>query len=202
MGLISLIQVTIEYKKYSVFVLLHLWRTGEVKGIDDAYEICWHVSSLSSYKLCPCIDPDYCDEEYHKVLCFHLKSVRLCHFPFSCVDSVNCMVWLKPALNLSATGKAASEVKCPPCKRLVHDLNWQKTKTDAESPARKIKRHDPSSRARLQYMSPLSQQKCKMYAQYQRTNNIRKLKKYEASELIIIIIYQYCENFKKKIVHR
>ena len=73
----------------------------------------------------------------------------------------------------------------PTLQRLVHDLNWQKTKTDAESPARKIKRQDPSSRARLQYMSPLSQQKRKMYAQYQRTSNIRKLKKYEASELVL-----------------
>ena len=54
-----------------------------------------------------------------------------------------------------------------------------------KAPARKIIRQDPSSRARLQYMSPLSQQVCKMYAEYQRTNNIRKLKKYEASELVL-----------------
>ena len=166
LGLISRIQVTIEYNKYSVFVLLHLWRMGEVKDTDDAYEICWHISNLSGYKFCPGINPDYYEEEYHKVLRFHVKSVRLCHFPFSCVESVNCMLWFKPALNLPAAEKAAREVKCPPCKRLVHDLNWQKTKTDAESPARKIKHQDSSSRARLQYMSPLSQQKQKMYAQY------------------------------------
>ena len=156
LGLISRIQVTIEYKKYSVLVLLRLWRKGEVKDIDDAYEICWYVSSLSGYKFCPGIDPDYYEEEYHKVLLFHVKSVQLCYFPFSRVNSVNCMLWFKPALNLSAAEKAAREIKCPPCKRLVHDLNWQKTKTDDESPARKIKRQDPSSRARLQYMSPLS----------------------------------------------
>jgi len=35
LGPISHIQVTIEYKKYSVFILLHLWRTGEVKDIED-----------------------------------------------------------------------------------------------------------------------------------------------------------------------
>ena len=46
LGLISRVQVTIEYKKYSVFVLLRLWRMGEVKDTDDAYEICWHISSL------------------------------------------------------------------------------------------------------------------------------------------------------------
>lgn len=112
---------------------------GKVKDTDDAYEICWQISSLSGYKFCPGIEPDYYEEEYHKVLRFHVKSVRLCHFPFSRVDSVNCMLWFKPALNLPVAEKAAREVKCPPYKHLVHDLNWQKTKTDAESPARKIK---------------------------------------------------------------
>ena len=34
-------------------------------------------------------------------------------------------------------------------------------------------------------MSPLSQQVRKMYAEYQRTNNISKLKKYEANELVL-----------------
>ena len=92
------------------------------------------------------------------------------------------MLWFKPALNLSAAEKAASEIKCPHCKLVVHDLNWQK---DYKSPARKIKCQDPSSRARLQYIPPLSQQKCKMCVQYQRTNNICKLKKYEANELIL-----------------
>ena len=58
------------------------------------------------------------------------------------------MLWFKPVLNLSAAEKPANTVKCPLCKHLVHDINWQKTKTDAESPARKIKRQDPSSRAR------------------------------------------------------
>ena len=32
----------------------------------------------------------------NKVLRFHLKSVRLCDFPYSRVDSVNCMLWFKP----------------------------------------------------------------------------------------------------------
>ena len=99
------------------------------------------------------------------------------------MDSVNCMLWFKPALNLSATEKAANEVRCSPCKRLVHDLNWQRKKTEAESPNKKFKYQDPSSRARLQYMSPLSWQKRKMYAQYQRTSSLRKLKKYEDSEV-------------------
>ena len=95
------------------------------------------------------------------------------------------MLWFKPSLNLSVAQKEANEVKCSPCKRLLHHLNWQKKRTESESPGRKMKRQDPSSRARLQHMSPNSQQKRKKLAQYQRTNNICKLKKYEDSEIVL-----------------
>ena len=111
--LISRVRLTIEYKKYSVFVLLHLWGTGEVDGIDDAHEICRDISSKSSYKFCPGIDPDYYEQEYHKVLRFDVKSARIRRFPFTRVDSANCKLWFKPALNLSEAQKAASELKCP-----------------------------------------------------------------------------------------
>ena len=54
-----------------------------------------------------------------------------------------------------------------------------------ETPTQRIKRQKLSSRARLSYMSPASQLKCKTLAQYERTNNIRKLQKYEESEVIL-----------------
>ena len=101
------------------------------------------------------------------------------------VDSINCKLWFIPASNISAVEKSAKEVKCPPCKHLIHDLNFQKRRTVAESPSRKIKRQLPSSRARLQYMSPASQKKHKLYTQYERTNNIRKLSKYEESKVVL-----------------
>ena len=101
------------------------------------------------------------------------------------LDSENCKLWFIPASNLPVAEKTAYEVKSPACKHLIHDLNWQKSHTVAESPSRKIKQQLPSSRARLQYMSPLSQQKRKMYTQYQRTKSIRKLARYEASEIIL-----------------
>ena len=91
----------------------------------------------------------------------------------------------QPQTYVSAVEKSANEVKFPACKRLVHDLNCQNRGTVAESPSRKIKQQLPSSRARLQYMSPLSQKKRKLYAQYERTSNIRKLGKYEDSELVL-----------------
>jgi len=108
---------------------------------------------------------------------------QLSMFSFSRVDSFSCKLWFLPASNTSLLEKAASEVKCPPCKCLVHYLNLQRKRTLEESPSKRIKRQDPSSRARLQHMSPASQQARKQYAQYQRSSNIRKLRKYEDSEV-------------------
>ena len=65
----------------------------------------------------------------------------------------------------------------------MHDLNHQKRKKQSESPSKRIKRQLPSSKAKLQYMSPASQQKRKLYTQYERTNSLRKLVKYEANEV-------------------
>ena len=50
-------------------------------------------------------------------------------------------------------------------------------------PKQKVKHQMPLPRTRLQYMSPASQKKRKLYAQYQRTNSLRKLVRYEASEV-------------------
>jgi len=174
-GLTSRVCVTIQYKHYKVHVLMRLWREGEIESIDDVMELCAIFGNKSSYKFCPGIDPAHYEDEYHKAIHFHIKSVQLSRFPFFRVDSFNCKLWFLPALNTSLAEKAASEVKCPPCKRLVHYLNLQRQRTLEESPSKRIKRQHPSSRARLQHMSPASQQARKLYAQYQRSSNIRKL---------------------------
>ena len=164
---------------------MRLWSEGEIESIDDVMELCDMFDKKSSYIFCPGIDPVHYEDEYRKAIHFHIRSVRLSEFPFSQVDSVNCKLWFLPASNISLAEKAASKVKCPPCKRLVHDLNLQRKRTLEESPSKKIKRQHPSSRARLQHMSPASQQARKWYAQYQRSSNIRKLSKLEDSEVVL-----------------
>jgi len=89
------------------------------------------------------------------------------------------------AANAPVAEKKASEVKCAACKRLVHSLNLQRRRTLAESPSRKIKRQDPSSCARLDKMSPFSQQKRKQRAQYERSSSKWKLNKLEESEVLL-----------------
>ena len=80
-GLTSRIQLTVQYKKYTAYVLMQLWKEGEVKTIEDVREVCHDFSNVSKCKFCPGIDPDYYEEEYHKVIRFHIKSVRVWHFP-------------------------------------------------------------------------------------------------------------------------
>ena len=107
--------------------MMRLWSEGEIKSIDGVMDLCTIFGRKSSYKFCPGIDPVHYEDEYHKVISFHIKSVRQSEFPFSRVDSVNCKLWFLPASNANEIEKATSEVKCPACKRLVHDLNLQKS---------------------------------------------------------------------------
>ncbi|XP_065904955.1 uncharacterized protein [Dysidea avara] len=185
LGLTPRVCVTIQNKHYKVHVMMRPWSEGEIKSINDVEELCDLFCRRSLYKFCPGIDPVHYENQYHKTIRFHIKSVRQSEFPFSRVDSVNCKLWFLPASNCKVAEKDASEMKCPPCKRLVHDLNLQRKRTLEESPSRRIKRQCPSSRARLQYMSPASKQTRKRYAQYQRSSNIRNLRRLEDSEVVL-----------------
>ena len=184
-GATSRVTITIQYKRYSVHVLMRLWGEGEISSLEDVVDLCHMFGCRSKYKFCPGLDPIYYESEYHKPIRYHIKSVRLTHFPFSRVESFKCKLWFLPALNISAKEKEAGEVMCPACKRMVQYLKLQKKRTLAESPGKKIKRQLPSSRARLKYMSPASQQMRKQYAQYQRSSNIRKLARLEESEVVL-----------------
>ena len=184
-GMTSRVYITIQYKSYRVHILMRFWKEGELECIEDVFKLCNIFSTKSKHKFCPGIDPAFYESEYHQKIRFHIKSVRHNSFPFSWVDSVNCKLLFVPAANVSAAEKEAREVKCPACKRLIHDLNLQRNRTLSESPGRKIRRQNPSSRARLQYMSPSSQQKRKQLAQYERSGSIRKLNKLEESEVLL-----------------
>ena len=175
----------LQYKSYKVYVLMRLWKEGELTDTGDVIELCNILGHKSKHKFCPGIDPDLYEREYHQKIRFHIRSVRLSSFPFSQVDSVNCKFLFVPAANASVAQKEAMEVKCSACKCLTHYLNLQRERTLSESPAKKIRRQNPSSRARLKYMSPSSQQQRKRLAQYERSSSLRKLKKLEESEVLL-----------------
>jgi len=109
--------------------------------------------------------------------------VRLSEFPFQQVDSQRCFLYFELAHNASRAEKELGVVMYHPYKCLITDLEHQKRKTAQESPERRIQWQNPSSKARLSYMSPASQAKRRKYTQYDRTNTARKLVKFEDSEI-------------------
>ena len=184
-GMISRVQVSVQYRSYVAHVLMRVWKSGTVESLEDMIALCQMIGVNSTYKFCPGIEPDEYEKEFHSVIRFHIKSVRITDFPFHRVDSINCKLLFQLAHNATESERSAQEVRCSACKRLASDLTHQKKRMGAETPTRRIKRQNPSSRARLSYMSPVSQAKRKKLAQYERTSNIRKLKKYEDNEVTL-----------------
>ena len=168
-GLVSRVQITIKRNKYLVNILMREWDSGELYSKDDIHNLCNKFVSETKYKFCPGLDPEQYQQEYFDKIRFHIKTVRQTEWPFHRVNSVNCALWFLLAPNVTATEKSSKEVNCPACKRLVTDLDCQCRRTLSKSPARKLKRQAPSSRARLLYMSPASQQKRKQRTQVERS---------------------------------
>ena len=185
LGIMPQIQVIVRYKFYTMHVLMRLWKCENFESIEDIINLCKVISVKSQYKFCPGIQYKQYMTEFFDVIHFHIKSVQLTEFPFKRIDSVNCKFLFQLAHSATVAEKLSKEVKCYPCKRLVTDLKHQKRNTEAETPTRKVKRQRPSSQARMSYMSPASQAKRRKLAQYERTNNIRKLARYEEREIVV-----------------
>lgn len=79
--------------------------------------------------------------------------------------------------------KEAEAVTCTQCVQLKCNLDCQVKRTQDESPSKRAKRQASSSQARLTYMSPSSQLKCKHNAKVERDNTIQKVKQYEHTEV-------------------
>ena len=184
-GYVSRIRVIILAFQYEVHVIMRKLESGVFESVANVQELCNKFSAQSNYKFCPGIDPQHYKLHYYEAIRFDIKSVRQTMEPFARVDSINCKLWYQLASNATSAEKCCSEVRCSACKRLVTDLDCQRRCTLAESPCRKIKRQSSSSRARLTYMSPASQQRRKSNAQSERSNMIRKLEKYSDADVTL-----------------
>ena len=159
--------------------------SGSLHSEAEVHKLCEMMSRKSPYKFCPGIDSQHYEEHYHNAIRFHVKSVRCSTAPFQRVDSLNCKLWYKLPVNAPLADRFKKEVLCSGCKRLKLDLDWQRKRTLMESPERKAKRQAPSSRAKLSTMSPASQFKRKQNAQAERTNDKKKLRKFENTEVTL-----------------
>ena len=184
-GMVSRVQVSVQYKRYAIYILMRVWRRASFERIEELTAVCQMIGNNSSHKFCPGIEMEHYISEYYECIRYHIKSVRLTEFPFQRVDSNNCQVFFELSHNARKSEKDANAVKCCACKRLITDLNHQKKRTNAETPTRKIKRQNSSSRAKLSYMSPASQAKRKKLTQYERTSDIRKLANLEEDEVCL-----------------
>ena len=92
-------------------------------------------------------------------------------------------MWFKLGKTSSRERSQASSVLCQPCVRLKCDLDQQLTRTRNESLSKKIKRQDPSSSARLSYMSPNSQLQRHKNKKVERDSSRRKLRQYDHMEV-------------------
>ena len=184
-GYTSRINVTLKGSDYVINSLGFHVESGKITSDDDIHELCQRFSNQLSYKFCPGIDWNLYEQKYYQVIRYHLKSVRFSTSPFQRVDSEKCPLWFKQSAKVRASEKYADEVMCTACKRLKTYLNWQLKRTMAESPSRKVKRQAPTSKAKLSYMSPASQLKRKQNAISERSNDKRKLRKYENTEVTL-----------------
>lgn len=183
--MISRVQVTVQYNRYIAYVMMRKCESGSLARGEDLATLCIKFSRKVKYKFCPGLNPEQYETEYYAAIQFHIKSLRRSEFPFTRVDSMNCLLWFKLAPNAIVNEKASMEVRCKSCKRLVLDLECQKRRTISESPSRKVKQQSASSKARLCYMSPASQLKRHQNIQYARSLSAQKLAKYGENEVTL-----------------
>lgn len=151
-------------------------------SLDDVQSLLRKFSPFSSlYKFCPGIELSTYDE-YRQIVHFDPKSLRRSDYPTNRIDSSSCLMWFQLGKFVPSGVREKEAVPCRNCSRLKSDLAHQMKRTLEESPAKKIKRCSASSRARLTYMSPRSQEKRKMDAKIKRDSEARKSKKYEDNE--------------------
>ena len=184
-GYISRIHLIIKGNECTVNVLGNYFQSGLLQSETDVHELCSMFSNHSPFKFCHGIDWEHYEDHYHSVIRYHLKSVRFSTAPFKRVDSINYKLWFTVPVNAPLAERFTKEVMCSACKRLKTDLDWQRKRTLAESPSRKIKRQAPSSRAKLSYMSPASQIKRRQNSLSERNNDKIKLNKFEKTEITL-----------------
>lgn len=141
------------------------------------------VSSQSNqFKFCPALDlAEY--ERYKSVIRYDLKGVQKTDVPFIHVESIKCLLWFQQGKTTSRDRREADSVVCPPCVRLKCDLEHQAGQSVAESPSKKVKRQQSSSRAKLSNMSPASQLKRKGSQMMERGNDKTRIKTFRHTEL-------------------
>ena len=94
-------------------------------------------------------------------------------------------MWHQLSKNSKRDDKLTSEVICGSCKVMICNLEHQKRRSEV-SPERKRSRQMPSSRYKLQYLSPASTTIRKRAAQKERSSDKAKLAKHEEDRELLL----------------
>jgi hypothetical protein len=177
--------VITEDHHFVVNVLMREVEKGQMATADEAIVFCQKYSPYSSiHKFCPGLDVTQY-ERYRELIKFDIKGTRKTLEPFLHVDSTSCLLWFEIGNRASAVKKESELVLCPPCVKLKCNFEYQVRQTKSESPSKKLKRQDPSSNARLSYMSPKSQKKRKISQRLRLDGMKRKLRRYKHTDVIL-----------------
>ena len=180
-------RISVTCKEY-VHILMREVERGDLTGfscVEVVDMLCKKYSTTSQIgKFCPGIsEVDY--DGYKDIITFDMKSVRITLEPFHRVDSSNCLMWTELGRTASKEHKEANEVLCRNCSRLRCNLEHQVRRTMDQGPSKRIKQQDPSSHARLSYMSPNSQSKRIAIKRIERFKDKRKLGRFTHTDLTL-----------------
>ena len=93
-GMVSRVQVSVQYKRYAIYILMRVWRRASFERIEELTAVCQMIGNNSSHKFCPGIEMEHYISEYYEFIRYHIKGVQLTEFPFKRVDSNNCQLFL------------------------------------------------------------------------------------------------------------
>ena len=64
-------------------------------------------------KFCPGLDKEY--EQYHEVILYDIKNVRITTNPFERIASIKCLKWFQVPKNVHLAEKSGETVVCSAC---------------------------------------------------------------------------------------
>ena len=123
-------------------------------------------------------------DQYHSIICYHIKGVRRWEKPFSRIDSDSCLLWHQLANNASKEDELSFAVMCKNCKRIQYNLDIQKRRSTV-SPSRRIARQQPTSSFKLKYLSPANAAQRKKATQKERSADKAKLARCAELEVML-----------------
>ena len=56
-GMVSHVQVTVQYNLYTAYVMMRKWESGNLVSSEDLITVCLKISAKSEYKFCPGVNP-------------------------------------------------------------------------------------------------------------------------------------------------